>query len=184
MPDSGPRDRTSRGNEGIIFVLGGARSGKSRFAESLVESLQPPWVYIATAEAHDDEMAARIAEHQARRASSWQTLEAAHDLHVAIRGAPEDAIVLVDCLTLWLSNIMHGPYDVGDATAQLEDALRTRKKATVLVSNEVGLGLVPETPLGRAFRDSQGRLNQRIAAVADRVIFVVAGQPLILKVNA
>lgn len=177
-------DRTSRRDDGITLVLGGARSGKSRFAESLVERLPPPWVYIATAEAHDDEMAGRIAEHQARRAPSWRTLEAPHDLHGAVRGVPGDAIVLVDCLTLWLSNTMHGPFDVGDATAQLEDALRARKRATVLVSNEVGLGLVPETPLGRAFRDAQGHLNQRIAAVADRVFFVVAGQPLIVKESA
>ena len=168
-------------DEGITFVLGGARSGKSRFAESFVASLPRPWVYIATAEAHDDEMKARIAEHQARREAGWQTLEAPHDLHDAIRAAPKGAIVLVDCLTLWLSNIVHGPFDVGRAMDQLEDALHTRESATVLVSNEVGMGLVPETPLGRAFRDAQGRLNQRIAAIASRVIFVVAGQPLIVK---
>ncbi len=184
MSNADFEDGSSLRGEGITLVLGGARSGKSRFAESFVEGLPPPWVYIATAEAHDDEMAARIAEHRARRAPSWQTLEAAHELHGAIRGAPENAIVLVDCLTLWLSNIMHGPYDVGAATAKLEEALRARKKPTVLVSNELGLGLVPETPLGRAFRDAQGRLNQQIAAMADRVIFVFAGQPLILKGNA
>ena len=183
MSNAGLGDSASLGDGGVTFVLGGARSGKSRFAESFVEGLPPPWVYVATAEAHDDEMAVRIAEHRARRAPNWQTLEAALDLHGAIRGAPVDAIVLVDCLTLWLSNIMNGPFDVGDATAQLEDALRARKKATVLVSNEVGLGLIPETPLGRAFRDAQGRLNQRLAAIADRVIFVVAGQPLIVKGN-
>lgn len=177
MANASPED------EGITFVLGGARSGKSRFAESFVTSLPRPWVYIATAEAHDDEMAARIAEHQAHREAGWQTIEAPHDLPDAIRAAPQGAVVLADCLTLWLSNIMHGPFDIDRATAQLEDALRTRENATVLVSNEVGLGLVPETPLGRAFRDAQGRLNQRIAALASRVVLVVAGQPLIVKGN-
>lgn len=172
---------TGLGGEGITFVLGGARSGKSRFAESLVVSLPRPWVYVATAEAHDEEMAARIAEHQARRDPGWQTLEAPHDLHDAILAVPKDAVVLVDCLTLWLSNIMHASIDMSHAFAQLETALQARRNATVLVSNEVGLGLVPETPLGRTFRDAQGRLNQRIAAIANRVIFVVAGQPLIVK---
>ena len=168
-------------DERITFVLGGARSGKSHFAESFVASLPRPWVYVATAEAHDDEMAARIAEHQARREAGWQTIEAPHKLPEAIRGAPKGAVVLVDCLTLWLSNIMHGPFDIDCAMGQLEEALHTRENATVLVSNEVGLGLVPETRLGRAFRDAQGRLNQRIAAFASRVVLVVAGQPLILK---
>ncbi|ODR95752.1 bifunctional adenosylcobinamide kinase/adenosylcobinamide-phosphate guanylyltransferase [Methyloceanibacter stevinii] len=168
-------------DEGITFVLGGARSGKSRFAESFVTSLPRPWVYIATAEAHDDEMAVRIAEHRAQREAGWQTLEAPHDLHDAIGAAPKGAVVLVDCLTLWLSNIMHGPYDIEHAMTELEQALHARESATVLVSNEVGLGLVPETPLGRAFRDAQGRLNQRVAAIASRVIFVVAGQPLVVK---
>lgn len=168
---------------GVTFVLGGARSGKSRFAERFVTSLPRPWVYIATAEAHDEEMAARISEHQARRAAGWRTIEAPHELPEAIRLAPKGAVVLVDCLTLWLSNIMHGPFDIGGASDQLEDALHARETATVLVSNEVGLGLVPETPLGRSFRDAQGRLNQRIAAIASRVVLVVAGQPLIVKGN-
>ena len=166
---------------GITFVLGGTRSGKSQFAESLVASLPRPWVYIATAEAHDDEMAARIAQHRAHREAGWQTIEAPHDLHDAIRAAPKGAVVLVDCLTLWLSNIMHGSCDIARATEQLEEALHKRETETVLVSNEVGLGLVPETPLGRTFRDAQGRLNQRIACMASRVIFVVAGQPLNVK---
>ncbi len=175
MPDAG------REAEGVTLVLGGARSGKSSFAEGVVTSLPRPWVYIATAEARDDEMAARIAEHQAHREAGWDTIEAPHDLHDALRAAPKGAVVLVDCLTLWLSNIMHGPYDIDRSVAQLEEALHERENATVLVSNEVGLGLVPETPLGRAFRDAQGRLNQRIAAIAGRVILVVAGQPLFVK---
>lgn len=168
-------------DEGVTVILGGARSGKSHFAESFVASLPRPWVYVATAEAHDDEMAARIAEHRARRDAGWQTIEAPSELPEAVRAAPKEAVVLVDCLTLWLSNIMHGPFDIDRAMGQLEEALHTRENATVLVSNEVGLGLVPETPLGRAFRDAQGRLNQRIAAIANRVVLVVAGQPLIVK---
>ncbi|MCB1443979.1 MAG: bifunctional adenosylcobinamide kinase/adenosylcobinamide-phosphate guanylyltransferase [Methyloceanibacter sp.] len=168
-------------DEGITLVLGGARSGKSQFAERFVASLPRPWVYIATAEAHDDEMAARIADHRARRETFWETVEVPHELPQAIAAAPKSAVVLVDCLTLWLSNIMHGPFDVDRSMDQLEEALHRRENATVLVSNEVGLGLVPETPLGRAFRDAQGRLNQRIAAAASRVVFVVAGQPLIVK---
>lgn len=169
------------GDERITFVLGGARSGKSRFAESVVARLPQPWVYIATAEAHDDEMATRIAEHRARREAHWQTVEAPHELPEAIAAAPIGSAVLVDCLTLWLSNIMHGPFDVDRLVNQLEQALLDRDGATVLVSNEIGLGLVPETPLGRAFRDAQGRLNQRIAAAASRVVFVVAGQPMFVK---
>jgi len=168
-------------DEGVTFVLGGARSGKSRFAEGLVTSLPQPWVYIATAEAHDAEMAARIKEHQARREAGWQTIEAPHELPQAITEAPKGASVLIDCLTLWLSNIMHGPFEMDRIISQLEEALYARAAATVLVSNEVGMGLVPETPLGRAFREAQGRLNQRIAVIASRVVFVVAGQPLTVK---
>jgi adenosylcobinamide kinase/adenosylcobinamide-phosphate guanylyltransferase len=169
------------GGEGITFVLGGARSGKSRYAERLIAAQPKPWIYIATAEAHDDEMSARIAEHKARRAAGWQTIEAPHELPEALDAAPRDAAVLVDCLTLWLSNVMHAAFDIERITLRLEDALRARTGPTVLVSNELGLGLVPETALGRAFRDAQGHLNQRVAALAGRVVFVVAGQPLVVK---
>lgn len=169
------------GGEGITFVLGGARSGKSRYAESLVTALPQPWVYIATAEACDDEMAVRIAEHKARREPGWQTIEAPHEVPQALDATPPEAAVLVDCLTLWLSNVMHGAFDVDKITLRLEEALLRRKGTTVLVSNEVGLGIVPDNALSRVFRDTQGRLNQRLAAIADRVVFVVAGQPLIVK---
>lgn len=169
------------GDEGITFVLGGARSGKSRYGESLVTALPQPWVYIATAEAHDDEMAARIAAHRARREAGWQTIEAAHELPQALDAAPQRAAVLVDCLTLWLSNLMHGAFDIDKMTLRLEEALHARAGTTVLVSNEVGLGLVPDNTVGRAFRDAQGTLNQRLAARAGRVIFMVAGQPLFVK---
>lgn len=166
---------------GLTLVLGGARSGKSRFAETLVTRLPGPWLYIATAEALDGEMEARIRAHQDRRDKNWQTIEAPRDLPKAISDAPMDAPLIVDCLTLWLSNLMHGTHDLEAAFGALEEALRSRKGLTVLVSNEVGMGLVPETPLGRAFRDAQGRLNQRMAAIAGRVIFVVAGLPLAVK---
>jgi len=169
------------GDEGTAFVLGGARSGKSRYAESLVTALPHPWVYIATAEVRDDEMAARIAAHQARRAAHWQTIEAPHELPEALDAAPHGAAVLVDCLTLWLSNLMHAKFDIDTMTEKLEQALVARVGTTVLVSNEVGLGIVPDNALARAFLDAQGQLNQRLAAHAGRVILMVAGLPLYVK---
>ena len=164
----------------LTFVLGGARSGKSRFAEALVEAHPAPWTYVATAQAFDDEMTERIAIHRARRDSRWITRDAPHDLAARVAAEP-DGPMLVDCLTLWLTNRMlaGAPLDAeGDALAA---ALRARVSPTVVVANEVGLGLVPETPLGRAFRDAAGRLNQRIAAAADAVHFVAAGLPLRMK---
>ena len=140
----------------------------------------PPWTYIATAQALDDEMRDRIAAHQARRPNGWQTIDAPVELPEALSRQP-GAPVLVDCLTLWLTNLMLGGHDVEAATSALEAALATRSATTVLVANEVGLGLVPETPLGRAFRDAAGLLNQRIAARAQHVRFLVAGLPLNVK---
>jgi len=166
---------------GVTLVLGGARSGKSRYAESLIAASPRPWVYIATAEARDDEMAARIAEHKARRAAGWQTIEAPHEVPEALRAAPQDAAVLVDCLTLWLSNLMHARFDIDKMTTHLEEALASRAGATVLVANEVGLGIVPDNALAREFRDRQGTLNQLVARAADRVVFMTAGLPLTLK---
>lgn len=164
----------------ITLVLGGARSGKSQYAERLVVARPAPWIYIATAQAFDAEMRARITEHQARRDGGWQTIEAPVDLARAMaphRSKP----VLIDCLTLWLTNLMLGGHDIPLALRALEAELDTRDGPVVLVSNEVGLGLVPETPLGRSFRDEAGRLNQRIAQKADHVAFMVAGLPLTLK---
>lgn len=169
------------GGGGVTFVLGGARSGKSSYAEGLVTAMPQPWVYIATAEARDDEMAARIAAHRARRAAGWQTIEAPHELPEALNAAPQTATVLVDCLTLWLSNLMHAQFDTKKMTAALEEALGARQGTTVLVANEVGLGIVPNNALARAFRDAQGELNQRIAACANRVVLMVAGLPLTVK---
>ena len=165
----------------LILVLGGARSGKSRHAEQLISEYPPPWLYIATAEALDDEMRARIAEHRARRDAAWQTLEAPHALTRAVQEAPNKIPVVVDCLTLWLSNRLLADADTGKETEELANVLAARSGPTILVSNEVGLGIVPENPLARRFRDLQGCLNQRIAARADRVVLMVAGLPLVVK---
>jgi adenosylcobinamide kinase/adenosylcobinamide-phosphate guanylyltransferase len=171
----------------LTLVLGGARSGKSRFAEALVEGAAACGTYCATAEAGDDEMTARIAAHRARRESGgrgafWQTIEAPLALAdaIAANAAPERPL-LVDCLTLWLSNLMQAEAAIDEAFATLRMALRDAAGPVVMVANEVGLGLVPETPLGRRFRDAAGRLNQELAALADRVVFVAAGLPLVLK---
>jgi adenosylcobinamide kinase / adenosylcobinamide-phosphate guanylyltransferase len=164
----------------LILVLGGARSGKSRYAESIIVALPPPWVYVATAEAGDDEMAARIKAHRARRHAAWQTVETPGDLAGAL-AASGTKPVLVDCLTLWLSNLLLGDANIDKEMDELELSLASRRAATVLVTNEVGSGIVPEHPLGRRFRDLQGIINQRIAARADRVILMVAGLPLAIK---
>jgi adenosylcobinamide kinase/adenosylcobinamide-phosphate guanylyltransferase len=172
---------TKTGGGLVTLVLGGARSGKSRYAEWLIGTMPRPWVYIATAEARDEEMAARIAEHRARRAAGWQTIEAPHELPEALAAAPGDAAVLVDCLTLWLANLMLGSFKVEAMIDRLEQALAAREGQTVLVSNEVGLGIVPDNHLARRFRDAQGALNQRIAARAARVVMMVAGLPVAVK---
>jgi adenosylcobinamide kinase/adenosylcobinamide-phosphate guanylyltransferase len=166
----------------LTLVLGGARSGKSRYAERLVEAAASCGTYCATAEPGDDEMAARIAAHRARRSPFWRTIEAPLRLAEAVSAeARPGRPVLVDCLTLWLSNLMFAEARLEDEFTTLRMALRDAAGPVVLVSNEVGLGLVPETPLGRRFRDEAGWLNQDIAALADRVVFVVAGLPLVLK---
>lgn len=164
----------------VTFVLGGARSGKSRYAESLIAALPPPWAYVATAEGGDEEMAARIDAHRSRRGSSWRTIEAPRDLAAAL-DASKAMPVLIDCLTLWLSNLMLAEADIDSEIAHLEAALAMAAQPIVLVANEVGYGIVPDYPLGRRFRDWQGILNQRIAARADCVVLVVAGLPLALK---
>ena len=166
----------------ISLVLGGARSGKSRYAEQLVETAASCGTYCATAEPGDAEMAERIAAHRARRGPFWHTVEAPLALGQAIaaEAAPERP-VLVDCLTLWLSNVLFAGQEPGEEADGLCRVLREVAGPVVLVSNEVGMGLVPETPLGRRFRDAAGRLNQDVAALADRVVFVAAGLPLVLK---
>lgn len=164
------------------LVLGGARSGKSRLAERLALGSARTRVYLATAEAGDAEMAERIARHRAGRDEGWTTLEEPLDLVGALaRLDSPGRVILVDCLTLWLSNLMHAGRDPEREAAALAAILGALEGQVLAVSNEVGLGLVPETPLGRAFRDAQGRLNQAVAAVAPQVLFVAAGLPLRLK---
>ncbi|MGA7261261.1 MAG: bifunctional adenosylcobinamide kinase/adenosylcobinamide-phosphate guanylyltransferase [Stellaceae bacterium] len=166
----------------VTLVLGGARSGKSRYAERLVEDAASRGTYCATAEAGDAEMAERIAVHRARRGAFWRTVEAPLDLASAITvHAEPECPILVDCLTLWLSNLILAGRQPGEEISALCSALRKARGTVVLVSNEVGMGLVPETPLGRNFRDAAGGLNQAVAALADRVVFVAAGLPLVLK---
>ena len=180
---SSPRGKCPTGGlPAVTLVLGGARSGKSRFAETLVADAAEAGTYIATAEPGDAEMAARIAEHRSRRGPFWRTVEAPLDLAPAILAhAGSGRPVLGDCLTLWLSNVLLAGRVVEHESETLCAALRDAAGPVVLVANEVGLGLVPETALGRAFRDAAGRLNQAVAAQADRVVFVAAGLPLILK---
>ena len=165
-----------------LLVLGGARSGKSSYAQALAEKSRPQRVFVATAEAHDDEMRARIEQHVAERDGSWRTVESPLALGDAIaRSAAGDCVVLVDCLTLWLSNLMHSDAEVESEVQKLADQIAAIESPLILVSNEVGMGLVPNTELGRRFRDEQGRLNRKIAAACDRVEFVAAGLPLRLK---
>jgi adenosylcobinamide kinase/adenosylcobinamide-phosphate guanylyltransferase len=165
----------------LTLVIGGARSGKSCYAEKLIESEPGPRIYLATAEARDGEMERRIAEHRARRDRSWQTIQAPHDLAGALGALPPRSAVLVDCLTLWLSNRLLAEGDIDREIAGLERALASHDGAVVAVSNDVGSGIVPDNALARRFRDLQGVLNQRIAAKASRVVFMVAGLPLAVK---
>lgn len=166
----------------VTLVLGGARSGKSVYAERLIEEAAATALYLATAEALDTEMAERVRRHRARRGPRWATIEEPLALvdrltSEARGGRP----ILVDCLTLWLSNLLHTQRDIERESAALLDALPSFEAPIVFVANEVGLGIVPENALARAFRDHAGRLNQRLAARADRVVFIAAGLPLILK---
>lgn len=164
----------------LTLVLGGARSGKSRHAEALVRRHPAPWLYIATAQALDEEMAERIALHRRQRGEGWLTVEAPLDLAGAIASA-EARPTLVDCLTLWLSNHLLAGSDLDAESGRLADALAAAGGPVVLVANEVGLGIVPDNALARRFRDAAGRLNQRIAAIADSVVLMVAGLPLKVK---
>lgn len=164
------------------LILGGARSGKSRFAQQLAEAHDLEMIYLATAQAFDGEMHRRIAQHQADRDGRWRTCETPLDLPAAIRSQTgPDRLVLVDCLTLWLSNVLLADRDLSRETESLADAVAAGDGPLILVSNEVGQGIVPDTPLGRVFRDAQGRLNQRMAEACDRVVLVAAGCPILLK---
>lgn len=168
----------------LVFVTGGARSGKSRHAEGLARAVSGARTYLATAEAHDDEMAARIARHRADRAADgWATVEAPLDVPEALRGAATP-VVLLDCLSLWVSNLLlagHGEDAILGRVEAFLDVAVDREGHLVVVSNEVGSGVVPAYPLGRVYRDALGRANQRVAAAADEACLVVAGLALRLK---
>ncbi|OYU88635.1 MAG: bifunctional adenosylcobinamide kinase/adenosylcobinamide-phosphate guanylyltransferase [Bradyrhizobiaceae bacterium PARB1] len=167
---------------GTTLVLGGARSGKSAFAERLIGEMNLTKVYLATATAGDDEMQARIAQHRKQRGEGWITIEEPLGLvDTLTRESTIGRVILVDCLTLWLSNLMMAERDPEVEAKRLVRFLDVSRYPIVFVSNEVGLGLVPETPIGRAFRDAQGRLNQILAAAVNNVVFVAAGLPLWLK---
>jgi len=165
-----------------LLVLGGARSGKSRYALELAENSGKAPVLIATAAAGDHEMAERIARHRAERKPDWRIIEEEIDLKGALaREARDERIVVVDCLTLWLSNLMMSGKDLNSAGEVLARALPALAGPVIFVSNEVGLGIVPENDLARRFRDAQGRLNQRLASGCEAVVFMAAGLPMQLK---
>ena len=168
-------------NPQLSLVLGGARSGKSAFAESLIAASPPPWIYLATAEALDEEITERIEKHRARRDARWRTIEVPHRLAEALTEAPGDAPLLIDCLSLWLSNRLLAKADLNVETEALVAALAARKALTVAVSSEVGLTVVPQNTLARAFRDAAGELHQAVARVAASVTLTIAGCPLKVK---
>jgi len=163
------------------LVLGGARSGKSVYAEKLLENSSRPMVYIATGEARDEEMSARIALHQARRGQDWQTIEAPLDICAALAQVKPDGIILLDCVTLWVSNLMAAERDVEKEVQKFCALLADLPCDVVVVSNEVGLGIVPDNALARRFRDEAGRANQMIADACDKVVFIAAGQAMVMK---
>lgn len=185
----------------LVLILGGARSGKSTFAERMAQVSGRPVAFIATATAGDEEMRERIARHRMERPAHWQTIEEPLDLVAALRrGASGADVLLLDCMTLWLTNWLFRNGDISDdgklvrsgelfhaevmrEIERLVDAVRelTEGKTLLVVSNEVGLGIVPDTPLGRVYRDMLGHINQRIAEAADRVYLLVAGLPIELK---
>ena len=168
----------------VTLIIGGARSGKSRYAESYALGMELEPIYVATGEIRDEEMRVRIHHHQKSRDSRWTTLEEPLALAELIaREARPDRVLLIDCLTLWLNNLLDRQADLASATESLNTALKNTAGPVVLVSNEVGQGIVPMNELTRIFRDEAGRLNQSVAAIANNVYFVMAGLTLPLKAN-
>jgi adenosylcobinamide kinase/adenosylcobinamide-phosphate guanylyltransferase len=168
-----------------VLVLGGARSGKSRFAEGLAAKAPGKRIYIATAEAIDGEMRARIGRHVKQRGDHWQTIEAPIDLCAALSShMAEDAFLLVECITVWINNLIHYDKDVESEVGRLCTLLKKARGDIVLVSNEVGLGIVPDNALARRFRDEAGKANQAIAAAVGEVYFVAAGLAMPLKIRS
>ncbi|MFT5067685.1 MAG: adenosylcobinamide kinase/adenosylcobinamide-phosphate guanylyltransferase [Yoonia sp.] len=168
----------------LTLVLGGAASGKSSYAEMLCVQSDLTKIYIATAQVFDDEMAVKIAKHLDQRGMGWTTIEAPLDVASALKAATKNDVVLVDCATLWLTNVILGNHDLDTQTQLLLTALTSCAAPVVIVSNEVGHGIVPDNALSRRFRNAQGQLNQTIAARADTVVAVMAGLPLALKGTA
>ncbi len=165
----------------VILITGGARSGKSTRAEARARAFAGKPVYIATAEAFDQEMRERIAKHRARRGQDWIEHETPLELVAALNATDGGGARLIDCLTIWLSNLMHEGRDWAKEAARLAEALRAQQSPVVLVTNEVGSGIVPDNALAREFRDAAGLVNQMIARAADEVEFVVAGLPMRVK---
>lgn len=165
----------------LTLVTGGAASGKSQYAEQLIGASGLPKIYLATAQIWDDEMAKKVEDHRKSRGESWQTVETGPDLAAAIAAQAQGHALLVDCLTMWITAKMMLEASATDAVESVLDAIAKRAGPTVVVTNEVGQGIVPDTAMGRAFRNEQGRLNQRFAATADSVIAVMSGLPFALK---
>ncbi|UAB90819.1 bifunctional adenosylcobinamide kinase/adenosylcobinamide-phosphate guanylyltransferase [Ruegeria sp. SCSIO 43209] len=165
----------------LTFILGGAASGKSAFAEQLAVSTGKSRVYLATSQVFDDEMRLKIRQHIAQRGSGWTTIEAPFDLSPELAKLTNDQICLIDCATMWLTNHLLAENNLEEAQAGLLEAMKTCTAQIVVVSNEVGHGIVPDNALSRRFREAQGRLNIALAAQADRVVQVTAGLPLVLK---
>ena len=165
----------------VTLVLGGARSGKSSFAEkTALRSCASP-IYLATARAGDDEMAQRICQHQLRRGSAWRLIEEPLDIAPVLASTAEGSAILVDCLSIWLSNLMEADRNIEATGAELSSVLERTRADVVLVANEVGLAIVPDNALARRYRDEAGLLNQRVAAAASDVVFMAAGLPMVLK---
>ncbi|MDP2517004.1 bifunctional adenosylcobinamide kinase/adenosylcobinamide-phosphate guanylyltransferase [Shimia thalassica] len=165
----------------LTFVLGGASSGKSAFAEKLVFQSKADRVYIATSQVFDDEMRKKVDAHLTMRGDGWHTIECPLDAVTALHGIKSEEVVLFDCATMWLTNHMLADHNIDAQTDALLSALAACKGRVVMVSNEVGMGIVPDNKLARQFRDAQGKLNQRLAAASDLAVFVVAGLPMTLK---
>lgn len=165
----------------LSFVLGGAASGKSAFAEALVVQTGAPRVYLATSEIYDDETRQKVKAHLAQRGEGWRTIEAPMDLAPALASVSENEVLLLDCATMWLTNQMMAEADLAAEAEGLIQQITACAGRVVVVSNEVGMGIVPDNALARRFRNAQGKLNQRLAAEADLAVFVIAGLPTVLK---
>lgn len=165
----------------LTFVLGGASSGKSAFAEALVVQTGAPRVYVATSQVYDDEMAAKVRDHIDMRGADWLTIEEPLDMPAALAQVGADQVVLLDCASMWLTNHMMAEHDIEAETQSFIESLAACNGRVVIVSNEVGMGIVPDNALARRFRIAQGKLNQELAAAADLAVFVIAGLPQVLK---